>query len=421
MIVDAMRVPFSTDFFSDPPFGFFDVFHRPRREHDSVVREIPIQFEPFTVQHNQRWNRATQGRSPDSDFDADIPDEFWEPVLPQKVDSSTKPLKRKGVEETEEQGNEAFVDLSDEAGSYDVNNSGVIGKCRRRSLSRSRKHYGSKKSEFRDSCPGASPASSQNCGNKDKKDQNKMDHSAAKDLEEAGFIKPTFENTNDRKTDCIEIDSLEEASDYQDLCDFFGCDGNIKKTEKASRNDSNIRPCPSYPAYETIRTILDKEHRCVDYIQGDGNCFFRSLSKVIYGSESCHSELRQAVVDLLEKFPREFEQFIDGSVHEHIKNMRKEGTWATQTEIYVAATLLQRDIYILSPDHTGDVYRWLLFSPRFSYKEAAVYDRCYLTLCHTNGNHYDRIALVGKSCNCFAPPPQLMGIREDVDLIDEVV
>lgn len=418
-----MRFPQYSDFFSDPPFGF-DLFHRRRQNYDAAVREIPVQFDPFSSLHTFRQNRATDNRSAFSDFDGDIPEDFWEPVIRQdnkasKRSNTYKKLKkdRKQLEET----SPAFLYLSDDE-SCDINNSGVSTKSRRKSLSRSiKKSQDAKADEFRSSIPGTGAGSLQAVTDI-KKPKIGVSHTADEELEKACNYKSTLE-TGQSKPECIEVDSLEEAVDYQDLCDFFGCDGSTTQPETSTKSSSssNIRPTPSYPAYDIIRRILKKENRCIDYIEGDGNCFFRSLSKVIYESESCHSELRQAVVDLLEKFPREFEQFIDGSVHEHIKTMRKLGTWATQTEIYVAATLLQRDVYVLSPDHTGEVYRWLLFSPRFSYKEASVYDRCYLTLCHTNGNHYDRIASVDKNCNCGVPPPRMMGIQGAVDLTVEVV
>ena len=71
-------------------------------------------------------------------------------------------------------------------------------------------------------------------------------------------------------------------------------------TEEGSRHssdsDDGITATPSYPAYNIIRDMIEPEGRQVDYIKGDGNCFFRALSKVIYNTESCHEEIRQAVV-----------------------------------------------------------------------------------------------------------------------------
>lgn len=193
-----------------------------------------------------------------------------------------------------------------------------------------------------------------------------------------------------------------------------------KKSVHSKNTDNGIVPTPSYPAYDIIKDMIKPDGRQVDYVRGDGNCLFRALSKVIYNTESCHEELRQAIVDLMEKYPKDFEQFIDEkSFHLHIISMRKDGTWGTQAEIYGAATLLQRDIYILSPDPSGQQYRWLLFSPRFKLEDVDSFDSCYITLCHTNGNHYDRIApLIGK-CNCHLMAPELSGIRDDVDLTNE--
>ncbi|XP_021358090.1 uncharacterized protein LOC110453458 [Mizuhopecten yessoensis] len=189
---------------------------------------------------------------------------------------------------------------------------------------------------------------------------------------------------------------------------------NLAKTPSDNRN---ISAPPSYPAYKIIRKVISSFGGIVDYIRGDGNCFFRALSKVIYGVESCHGEIRQAMVDIMEKFPKDFEQFIDNrSIEDHFQEMRKDGVWATQAEIYGAASFLQRDIYILSPDHTGDEYRWLLFSPRLKCSKVDSYHTCHVTLCHTNGNHYDRIAPATGECNCGVAPPILNGTNLQVDL-----
>lgn len=126
-----MRFPQYSDFFSDPPFGF-DLFHRRRQNYDAAVREIPVQFDPFSSLHTFRQNRATDNRSAFSDFDGDIPEDFWEPVIRQdnkasKTSNTYKKLKkdRKQLEET----SPAFLYLSDDE-SCDINNSGVSTKSR---------------------------------------------------------------------------------------------------------------------------------------------------------------------------------------------------------------------------------------------------------------------------------------------------
>lgn len=431
MRVDTMRVPHHSHLFPDPPSDFFNMFHRTNREYGHV-REIPVHFEPSSSNSLNREHRTIHNSSIFNDFVADIPDDFWEPVSAEEAERLERNSRKSPKRNLSQK--EAVVNLCDDDDddsddncgvlTCDANNSGAGVKSRRKSLSRSRKRSEHKHDKTSSSSTTNIAGPSKHRGIKGEKVQDTVRYNVEKDLEEASIFKPTLEKkevSDQRETECIEVDSLEEEMQLKSLCDFFGSDSSVVSPNKPSKNDENISSPPSYPAYDIIKAILDKEGRCVDYIRGDGNCFFRAISKVIYGSETCHSELRQAVVDLLEKHPKEFEQFVDGSVHEHIKSMRKLGTWATQTEIYVAATLIQRDIYVLSPDHTGDVYRWLLFSPQFDYKESSVYDPCYLTLCHTNGNHYDRIVAMEEKCNCDVPPPQMMGVQGEVDLTDDIV
>lgn len=186
-----------------------------------------------------------------------------------------------------------------------------------------------------------------------------------------------------------------------------------------SDTETDFNDTCSYSVYKYLKGFLNSTGRQIDAIKGDGNCFFRALSKVIYGNQSYYSEIREAVVDVLEEHPRKFEAFTDGPMSDHIKSMRQDKTWATQTEIYAAATLLNRDIYILSPDQTGENYRWLLFKPQFKYNSSVTGCKCYITICHTHGNHYDRIAAQSGKCNCELPPPEMLGIKDSVDLTNE--
>lgn len=188
-----------------------------------------------------------------------------------------------------------------------------------------------------------------------------------------------------------------------------------------SDDENEINETNSYEVYDYLKVLLASTGRQIDCIRGDGNCFFRALSKIIYGNQSFYNEVRQAVVDMIEKNPKKFEAFTDKPVDAHIKDMREDKTWATQTEIYAAATLLNKDIYMLSPVQFGETYKWLLFSPRFKYKSDLLNCPCYITLCHTHGNHYDRIAPLDgkKKCNCHLDPPTLSGTVASVDLTDE--
>lgn len=226
--------------------------------------------------------------------------------------------------------------------------------------------------------------------------------------------KPALGCTSSGTSGKLTRNSLHGSQNEGDKAEYIVCD---------SDGEHEINETNNYSVYEYLKVFLDSTGRQIDCIRGDGNCFFRALSKVIYGSQSFYNDIRQAVVDVLEIHPKKFEAFTDGPMSEHIKKMREDKTWATQTEIYAAATLLNRDIYILSPDQTGDRYRWLLFKPQFRYNYSVGGCKCYITLCHTHGNHYDRIASSKSKCNCGLRPPVMSGVKGSVDLTndDEIV
>ncbi|XP_059154091.1 uncharacterized protein LOC131939653 isoform X2 [Physella acuta] len=183
--------------------------------------------------------------------------------------------------------------------------------------------------------------------------------------------------------------------------------------------DPQVSPTPSYPIYSVLKPALAKESRQIDYVRGDGNCFFRALSKQLYKTDEYHKAVRNLVVDLIATNKSKFAQFVDGEdVQEHVDRMSEDHCWATTCEIYAAATLLQREIYMYTPNHRNDKYTWLLFRPVFqqSCPSSITQPCCYLTLCNTNGNHYDRVVPDHGGCNCFLPHPELDGVSASVDL-----
>ncbi|KAL8575990.1 hypothetical protein ACOMHN_052008 [Nucella lapillus] len=218
----------------------------------------------------------------------------------------------------------------------------------------------------------------------------------------------------------------------------------LDRRRAAVQGQSDITPSPSYAIYGLLKPRLADTGRQVDYIRGDGNCFFRALSKELYGSEDFHTDWREAVCDLIESHPCVFSPFVDGGcVSKHLHLMRQLGSWATSCEIYGAATLLRREVYVLAPSHSGQKeYNWLLFRPCSlvcrnkaenggegcgheanddddeeedeegeegeGEEEGEGIHPCYITLCLTNGNHYDRIRPLGSGlCNCQLAPPSL--------------
>jgi hypothetical protein len=81
-------------------------------------------------------------------------------------------------------------------------------------------------------------------------------------------------------------------------------------------------------------------------VQGDGNCFYRAVARVLNGKmDRNYSKVRSLCNAVIEDFPQVFLPllFTHTTVEEHLKHSRKDGTWAETADIFSCATVLQHN------------------------------------------------------------------------------
>ena len=149
-------------------------------------------------------------------------------------------------------------------------------------------------------------------------------------------------------------------------------------------------------------------------IVGDGNCYFRALSFILHKTQERHRDVRRNIVEFLERNQEKFQQFLlNGTFEEHVTQMRREGVWATQVELYGAASLHQVPIHICSPDPGTQKYRWLLHKPLDQSNlllegDSFTQMRRIITpaeLCPANADHFD--CILDNQNHFPTSPPQL--------------
>lgn len=165
---------------------------------------------------------------------------------------------------------------------------------------------------------------------------------------------------------------------------------------KPSRKRS-IRHPPSDHVYRQIENSLAKISRRIDQISGDGNCLFRALSKEVFGSERFHCWLRNRIVDFMADNSPLFDQIRinDETMEAHLRRMRADGIWATTLELFAAASFFEKNIYLFTPAMNWKHYQWYHFRP-LSRRRIR---HSYLALCHTRGEHFDRIVPIDQFDN----------------------
>ena len=123
-------------------------------------------------------------------------------------------------------------------------------------------------------------------------------------------------------------------------------------------------------------------------IIGDGNSLFRSVALAVSGNE-LHRYFRNIITSFIEKNQK---HLVNNETSEDYLNrtqMRENGVWGTDIELYFAAKFLNCSIFVYSKH--GQSYDWLEFKPEIKTEKLAIY------LNHKNSDHYDVVTSVKRN------------------------
>ena len=100
-------------------------------------------------------------------------------------------------------------------------------------------------------------------------------------------------------------------------------------------------------SYSTVSRV-SKEYR----VKGDGNCFYRCLSKYLYGEETKHIQIRNNVVNYMDQNRHIYSQYVDGNMEDHLLKQRStdghSSSYATEAELFAAADRYRLNILVKS-------------------------------------------------------------------------
>ena len=103
--------------------------------------------------------------------------------------------------------------------------------------------------------------------------------------------------------------------------------------------DIELNPGPvNISSMSVLTTRLARIGRKPVNIIGDGNCFFRSISHQLYGTEDRHPQIRALAIQHLINSP---EHFVEYNTHQswlqYLQSMSRLGTWADHIIIQAVA------------------------------------------------------------------------------------
>ena len=117
--------------------------------------------------------------------------------------------------------------------------------------------------------------------------------------------------------------------------------------------------------YDFMRTnVRDRFNFRIAPITGDGNCFFRTLSHIIFGDESEHHNIRGSLIETFEQSPYVaalcgIQGYNAVTIQQHFNNMRRNYSWGTVNELVMLGILAGINVsYINAADK--DPSKWVI-------------------------------------------------------------
>ena len=151
--------------------------------------------------------------------------------------------------------------------------------------------------------------------------------------------------------------------------------------------------------------MLDHGNMGLDQIKGDGNCFYRCMSKEFFGTENYHDTLRQSTVLWLRANYLDHEAFViedmalqhkaDGDWRSYLDTQLKPGAWAYTANCYGLAGLFGCEIQVLQYDYNGDSV-WRTIAPmdiekaRYERPPTGYQPHIYNAQVNGQGQHFTR-------------------------------
>lgn len=118
--------------------------------------------------------------------------------------------------------------------------------------------------------------------------------------------------------------------------------------------------------------------------------FYRATSFAITGAQSSHSKIRKAIINHMTAKTEELKSHVQ-NVEEHLGKMTTTGEWATDAELFAAASLLQTDIMLWLQRGDWALFERNVLEKSLSLSDSDLCDKPVIYLQHTNSNHFDYV------------------------------
>ena len=165
------------------------------------------------------------------------------------------------------------------------------------------------------------------------------------------------------------------------------------QTTKCSKFELNFNaPIPTMMQPMSISSTPEKQVEVI----ADGNCFFRSICYWLTGDTDMkeHHKVRSAVVTFMrEEWHEEGKRIVGKNYNDYLEKsrMERDGTWASENEIFATADLLRTTIMVFTKGMKK--YKWVTHNPSTQGERGYSKQKIYLI---NASKHYQPVLTICK-------------------------
>jgi len=152
-----------------------------------------------------------------------------------------------------------------------------------------------------------------------------------------------------------------KALESMDLDDAIALQEQLIEVARSFNSNGGPRKISETKWHENMR----QAGKPIEIIKGDGNCLFRAVSHQLYRTEDKHLELRQTIVDYIEKQGEDYFNDLNmlqeiGSFELYCTKMRRDGEWGTMIEIQAIMEYFARPVQVFH-ESRGTEEPWQIY------------------------------------------------------------
>jgi len=191
---------------------------------------------------------------------------------------------------------------------------------------------------------------------------------------------PTISNQNTNQNSDIANIMNKFFQNFQQPNQVSPMDNQLEQALKLSKQISE----KDTMKYEKLENALVSRGLKIFKVNDDGNCLFRALSFLVYGTVDLHADVREKIVNYMRSAKEHYSEFVTDDFDFYLTKMSVDGEYGTNLEVQASVEVFGRPVEVYSDESGAEPLNILQGSHHFETQKP-------IRISYHRGNHYNAV------------------------------